>query len=170
MRATMESSDPKGRSTMSTVERPTDARAGYPPPALTAVVLALFAVALAVCAVAVIGETSGRALVSYAPVAATVVDEHTEERLVADRRGSSNEPFRVVSVELPDGVRADVRSDDLIVGATATVYRSDSGAVFETPPARPGLLEWALCAATVVAAVVLAAASVRGVLRLPRSS
>ena len=155
---------------MATVQRPTDDRAGYPPPALTALVLALFAVAFAVCAVVVIGETSARALASYTPVEATVVDEHTEERLVADRRGSSNEPFRVVSVELPDGVRADVRSDDLIVGATAAVYRSDSGAVFETPPPRPGLLEWALCAATVAAAVVLAAVSVRCVLRLRRSS
>jgi hypothetical protein len=155
---------------MATVQRPTDDRAGYPPPALTALVLALFAVALAVCAVAMIGETSARALASYTPVEATVVDEHTEERLVADRRGSSNEPFRVVSVELPDGVRADVRSDDLVVGTTATVYRSDSGAVFETPPARPGLLEWALCAATVATAVALAVLSVRCFLRLRRSS
>ena len=104
---------------MATVRRATDDRAGYPPPALTALVLALFAVALAVCAVMMIGETSAGALASYTPVEATVVDEHTEERLVADRRGSSTEPFRVVSVELPDGVRADVRSDDLVVGATA---------------------------------------------------
>jgi hypothetical protein len=117
-----------------------------------------------------IGETSSRALASYTPVEATVVDEHTEERLVADRRGSSTVPFRVVSVELPDGARADVLSDDLVVGTTAALYRSDSGAVFETPPARPGVLEWALCAATVTAAVVLAALSVRGVLRLRRSS
>jgi hypothetical protein len=155
---------------MATVRRPTDDRAGYPPPALTALVLALFAVALAVCAVVMIGETSALALASYTPIEATVVDEHTEDRLVADRRGSSTEPFRVVTVEPPDGVRADVRSDDLIVGATARVYRSDSGAVFEAPPARPGVLEWALCAATVAAAVVLAALSVRGVLRLRRSS
>ena len=170
MRATMEASDPKGRTTMATVRRSTDDRAGYPPPALTALVLALFAIALAVCAVMVIGETSARALASYTAVEATVVDEHTEDRLVADRRGSSAEPFRVVSVELPDGVRADVRSDDLVVGATASVYRSDSGAVFETQPARPGVLEWALCAATVAAAVVLAVLSVRCVLRLRRSS
>ena len=166
----MESSDPKGRTPMTTVQRRTDARAGYPPPALTAVVLALFAIALAVSAVAMIGQSSAGALTSYTPVEVTVVDEHTEERLVADRRGSSNVPFRVVSVELPDGVRADVRSDDLVVGATATVYRSDSGAVFETPPARPGVLEWALCVVTVVAAVVLAALSVRSVLRLHRPS
>ena len=155
---------------MATIRRPTHDRAGYPPPALTALVLALFAVALAVCAVVMIGETSARALASYTPVEATIVDEHTEERLVADRRGSSTEPFRVVSVELPDGARADVRSDDLVVGTTAAIYRSDSGAVFETPPARPGVLEWALCAATVAAAVALAALSVRSVLRLRRSS
>ena len=61
MRATMESSDPKGRTTMATVRRPTHDRAGYPPPALTALVLALFAVALAVCAVVMIGESSSRA-------------------------------------------------------------------------------------------------------------
>lgn len=156
---------------MTTVRRRTDDRAGYPPPALTAAVLALITVALAVCAVVVIGETSARALASYTPVEATVVDEHTEEALVADRRGSSRVPFRVVSVELPDGIRADVRSDDLEVGATATVYRSDSGAVFETPPARPTLLEWALCAAIVVATVVMAIVTVRCVLRLrPTSS
>ena len=131
--------------------------------------LALFAVVLAVSAVAVIVDTSARALASYTPIEAKVVGEHTEERLVADRRGSSSEPFRVVSVELPDGVRADVRSDDLVVGATAAVYRSDSGAVFETPPARPG---------AGVDAVRgdrggrgrLAALSVRCVLRLRRSS
>jgi hypothetical protein len=133
-------------------------------------VLALFAVAFAVCAGAVIVDTTSRALASYAPVEATVVGEHTGKRLVADRRGSSTEPFRVVSVELPGGVRADVRSDDLVVGATATVYLSNSGAVFEAPPARPGLLEWGLCAATVVAALVLAAVSVRSTLRLRRSS
>lgn len=154
---------------MTFVERRDDARDGYPPPAVTAAVLALIAVALAVWAVAVIGETSARALASYTPVEATVVDERTEMRLVADRRGSSPRPFRVVTVELHDGSHADVRSDDLTVGATATVYRSDSGAVFETPPARPGPLEWILCAAIVAAAVVLAFASARGVLRRPRS-
>lgn len=155
---------------MTTARRRTDDRAGYPPPALTAAVLTLITLALAVCAVVVIGEASARALASYAPVEATVVDEHTEERLVADRRGSSRVPFRVVSVELPDGVRADVPSDDLAVGATVTVYRSDSGAVFETPPARPAVLEWALCAAIVAATVLMAIVSVRSVLRLRRSS
>ena len=155
---------------MTSTQRRTDDRAGYPPPALTAAVLALITAVLAVCAVVVIGEVSARALASYTPVEATVVDERTEERLVADRRGSSREPVRVVSVELPDGVRADVPSDDLVVGATATVYRSDSGAVFETPPGRPGFLEWALCAAIVAAAIVLAVVSVRSVLRLRTSS
>lgn len=155
---------------MTTARRRTDDRAGYPPPALTAVVLALITVALAVCAVFVIGETSARALSSYTPVEAIVVDEHTEEALIADRRGSSRVSFRVVSVELPDGIRADVRSDDLDVGATATVYRSDSGAVFETPPARPAFLEWALCAAIVAATAVMAIVTVRCVLRLRPTS
>lgn len=155
---------------MTTARRRTDDRAGYPPPALTAAVLALITLALAVCSVVVIGETSARAFASYTPVEATVVDEHTEERLVADRRGSSRVPFRVVSVELPDGARTDVPSDDLVVGATATVYRSDSGAVFETPPARPSVLEWALCAAIVAATVVMAIVSVRSVLGLRRPS
>lgn len=154
---------------MTTAERRTDHRDGYPPPALSAAVLALIAIALAVWAAAVLGETSTRAFASYTPVEATVVGERTEERLVADRRGSSREPFRVVTVELPGGARADVRSDDLAVGATATVYRNDSGEVFETRPARPGLLEWGLCAGVVVAAVVLTFASVRSALRL-RSS
>ena len=155
---------------MTSDEGRTDDRDGYPPPALTAVVLGLIAVILAGWAVAVIGETSTRALATYAPVEATVVDEHTEMRLVADRRGSSPEPFRLVTVELPDGVRADVRSDDLAIGTTTTVYRSDAGAVFETPPARPGLLEWALCVSLVVAALVVAYTSVRAVLRLCPSS
>ena len=154
---------------MAAVERPTHGGAGNPPPALTALVLALFAVVLAVSAVAVIVDTSARAVASYTPIEAKVVGEHSEDRLVADRRGSSSEPFRVVSVELPGGVRADVRSDDLAVGATATVYLSDSGAVFEAPPARPGALEWTLCAATVAAAIALATLSVRSVLRLRRS-
>ncbi len=166
----METSDPKGRTTMTTAERRTDDRAGYPPPALTAAVLALIAVVLAVWAVLALSETSARALESYTPVGAIVVDEHTETRLVADRRGSSSEPLRVVSVELPDGARADLRSDDLAVGASATVYRSESGAVFESPPARPGLLEWTLCAAIVAAAVVMTVVSVRSVLRLRPSS
>jgi hypothetical protein len=129
-------------------------------------VLALIAVDFAVWAVVVLGENSARALATYMPLEVTVVDEHSEERLVADRRGSSSEPLRVVSVELPDGDRADLRSNDLAVGATATVYRSDSGAVFETPPPPPGPLEWALGAAIMAAAVVLAIVSVRCALRL----
>ena len=75
-----------------------------------------------------------------------------------------------MTVELPDGARADVRSDDLTIGTTATVYRSDSGAVFETSPTRPGPLEWALCAGMVAAAVLVAFVSVRVVLRLRSSS
>lgn len=150
---------------MTTAERRTEDRAGYPPPAVTAAVLALIAVVLGVCAVIALSETSARALASYTPVEATVVDERTEERLVADRRGSSREAFRVVSVELPGGARADLRSEELVVGTTATVYRSDSGAVYETPPVPPGLLEWALCAAVVAAAVLLALAAVRFALR-----
>jgi hypothetical protein len=155
---------------MTSPRRRTDHRPGYPPPALTAAVLALITVVLALWAVAVIGETSARALATYTPVEATVVDEHTEMRLVADRRGSRPEPFRVVTVQLADGGRADLRSDDLVVGASATVYRSDSGAVFESPPARPGLLEWSLCAGVVAAAVVMALVSVRVVLRLRPAS
>ena len=155
---------------MTSAERRTDDRGGYPPPALSAVVLGLIAVILAIWAVAVIGETAARAFATYAPVEATVVDERTEMRLVADRRGSSPQPFRVVTVELPDGVRADVRSDDLALGTTATVYRSDSVAVFETPPARPGPLEWTLCSAILAASVVLALLSVRSALSLRSSS
>lgn len=151
---------------MTSTERRTDPRSGYPPPVLTAVVLGLIALILAAWAVAVIAETSARAFASYAPVEAAVVDEHTEMRLVADRRGSSPEPFRVVTVELPDGTRADVPSDDLAVGASVTVYRSDAGAVFETLPARPGLLEWSLCVAIVAAAVALAGLAVRSARRL----
>ncbi|HET9311017.1 MAG TPA: hypothetical protein VFP41_07325, partial [Actinomycetota bacterium] len=90
--------------------------------------------------------------------------------MVADRRGSSPEMFRVVTVELPDGARADLRSDDLAVGATATVYRSESGAVFESPPAAPGFFDWFLCAAIVAAAIVLTVATVRSVMRLRRPS
>ena len=56
---------------MTTVQRRTEDRAGYPPPALTAVVLALFAIALAVSAVAMIGQTSAGALASYTPVEVT---------------------------------------------------------------------------------------------------
>lgn len=166
----MEASEPKGRTAMSSAERRTDDRDGYPPPALTAAVLGLIAVVLAVWAVAVIGETAARALATYTPLEARVVDELTDMRLVADRRGSSPEQYRVVVVELPDGARADVRSEDLAVGATATVYRSESGAVFASPPARPGLVEWILCAAIVAAAIVLAVVSVRCVMRLRPSS
>lgn len=155
---------------MTTAERRTVGRDGYPPPAVTAAVLGLIAIVLAVWAVAALGEVSTRALASYAPVEATVVDERIEERLIADRRGSSRVPFRVVTVELPDGARADVRSDLLTVGATATVFRSDSGMVVETPPARPGLLEWSLCAAIVAAGVFLSFVSVRKVLQLRSSS
>jgi hypothetical protein len=155
---------------MTAAEPRTDRRAGYPPPALTAVVLAIIAVVLGVCAVIAISETSARAFASYTPVEVTVVDEHTEEGLVADRRGSIRVPIRVVSVELPDGARADLRSDTLAVGTTSTVHRSDSGAVVETPPARPGLFEWSLCAAIVVVAAVMAVVATRGVLRLRRPS
>jgi hypothetical protein len=155
---------------MTASERRTDDRSGYPPPAVTAVVLALIAVVLGVCAVLALGETSARALASYMPVEATVVDERTEEALVADRRGNARELFRVVTVELSGGARADVRSDALAVGTTATVYISDSGAVFVSTPARPGFLEWALCAAVVAAAIVLAVASVRTALRMRRRS
>lgn len=150
---------------MTSAER-TDDRDGYPPPALTVVVLGLIAVILTAWAVAVVVETTARAFTSYAPVEATVVDEHSEMRLVADRRGSSPEPIRVVTVELPHGARADIPSDDLAIGASVTVYGSDAGAVFETPPARPGLLEWVLCVAIVAAAVVLAALTVRSARRL----
>jgi hypothetical protein len=153
---------------MTAAEPWTDRRAGYPPPALTAIVLAIIAVVLGVCAVIAISDTSARAFASYTSVEVLIVDEHTEEGLVADRRGSIRVPFRVVSVELPDGARADLRSDTLAVGTTSTVYRSDSGAVFETPPARPGFLEWALCAAIMAAAVALAVVATRGVLRLRR--
>jgi hypothetical protein len=154
---------------MTTAERRTDDRDGYPPPALTAAVLGLIAVVLAVWAVAAIGQTLDRALTAYTPVEVTVVDERTEERLVADRRGSRLEPFRVVTVELPDRSSADVRSDDLAIGDTATVSRSDAGLLFETAPPRPGPLEWSLCAALVTATVVLAFAAARSALRLRRS-
>jgi hypothetical protein len=151
---------------MTSAERRTDDRDGYPPPALTAVVLGIITVILGIWAVAVIGETSARAFATYAPVEATVVDERTETRFFADRLGGRLESFRVVTVELTDGVRADVRSDDLAVGATATVYRDDAGAVLELPPAPPGPLEWGLAAAIVAAAAVLAVVTVRSARRL----
>ena len=148
-------------------DRPTDGRReGYPPPVLTAAVLALGAIVLALLAVFAITDTSARALTTYDPVEATVVDAHDEERLVADRRGSRTEDVRVVSVQLPDGTRADLRSEDLVVGTAVRVHVGDSGAVFEAPPPRPGLLEWSLCAATAGAAVVLATVSIRSALRL----
>lgn len=153
---------------MTCAERRSYDRDGYPPPVLTAAVLGVIAVLLAVWAVAVIGEVSARAFASYTPVEATVVDERIEERLVADRRGSARAPFRVVTVELPDGGRADLRSDGLAVGATATVHRSDAGTVFEVPPARPGPLEWGLSATIVVSSVGLAVVSARSV-RRPRA-
>lgn len=155
---------------MTTAEQRTDDRDGYPPPALTAAVLALITVVFAVWAVAVIGETAARALASYTPVEATVVDERTEERLFADRTGPRLERSRIVSLELPDGARSELRSDALAVGTTATVYRSDSGAMFEAPPERPGVLEWILCVAIAAATVALAIVTVRCVLRLRPSS
>jgi hypothetical protein len=151
---------------MTSAERRTDDRDGYPPPALTAVVLGIITVILGIWAVAVIGETSARAFATYAPVEATVVDERTEMRFIADRLGGGLETFRVVTVELTDEARADVRSDDLAVGATATVYRDDAGDVFEIPPAPPGPLEWGLSAAIVAAAAVLAVVTVRSARRL----
>ncbi|MRX42674.1 hypothetical protein [Agromyces kandeliae] len=152
---------------MADIRRRTDPRAGYPPRWLTAVVLAIGAVALGIAAVAAIGDTAARAAASTSPVTATVVGERTEDRLVADRRGTRYVPFRFVVVELPDGTSAEVRSDELVVGADATVHRTDSGTVSETPPEPPGPLEWAVCATAVGGAVVLAAGSLR-VLSRPR--
>ncbi|GAA1056464.1 hypothetical protein GCM10017608_31970 [Agromyces luteolus] len=154
---------------MADVRRPTDERAGYPPRRLTAAVLAIGAIALGALGVVAIVETASRAITSTSPVATTVVGEYTEERLVADRRGSRYAPFRYVIVELPDGTAADVRSDDLDVGADATVYRSDSGAVFETPPSAPGPIEWAVCASAVAGALALGVGSVRAMRRPTRS-
>jgi hypothetical protein len=151
---------------MTSAERRTDDRDGYPPPALTAAVLGIITVILSIWAVAAIGETSTRAFATYAPVEVTVVDERTEMRFFADRLGGRLEPFRVVTVELADDVRVDVRSDDLTVGATATVYRDDAGAVVEIPPVPPGPLEWGLSAAIVAVAVVLAVVTVRSARRL----
>ncbi|WP_430646197.1 hypothetical protein [Agromyces sp. GXS1127] len=143
--------------------RRTDERTGLPPRRITAAVLAIGAVALAITATVAVDETVSRATTSTSPVAAVVVAEHTEERLVADRRGSRSAPFRYVTVELPDGTTADVRSDDLAVGTEAEVYRSDSGAVFETPPEAPGAIEWAVCAGAVAGAIALGAGSVRAI-------
>ena len=50
-----------------------------------------------------------------------MIDEHVEERTVVGRRGSTSAPFRIVSVELPDGGLAELHSDDLQVGTTGTV-------------------------------------------------
>jgi hypothetical protein len=151
---------------MTEAGRRTEDRTGDPPRALTAGVLALMAAVVAVWGLAVIGETSVRAFASYTPVEATVVGERVEDRLVADRRGSTRIPARVVTVELPDGARADLRSDDLAVGAVTTVVRSDAGTVFGAPPPRPGPLEWGLAGAIVAGAIALAVVSVRSVLRL----
>ncbi|TYL52309.1 hypothetical protein [Agromyces mariniharenae] len=155
---------------MMTTERRIEERTGYPPPALTAAVLAVLAIVLAVVGVWALAETSARAFATYTPVEASVVDEHGERLVVADRRGNRTETVRVVSVELPDGARADLRSADLGVGTTATVYLSSTGTVSESPPEPPSLLEWMIGAAAVVAAVVLGVLSVRVVLRLRRSS
>ncbi|WP_438856293.1 hypothetical protein [Agromyces sp. M3QZ16-3] len=148
---------------MADIPRRSDERTGVPPRLLTAAVLAIGAVALAIAAIIATGETTSRAITSTSPVAATVVGEYTEERLVADRRGSRFAPFRYVVVELPDGTTADVRSDDLAVGADAALYRSAAGDVFETPPDAPGPLEWAVCASAVAGAMALGAGSVRAV-------
>ncbi|WP_173922096.1 hypothetical protein [Agromyces sp. Marseille-P2726] len=153
-----------------TADHRTREPAGYPPPAVTATVLAIMAAVLGVLAVVAIIQTSARATATYPPVEATVVAEHTEQAMVADRRGNGLESFRVVTVELPDGASADLRSDDLVVGDTATVYGSESGAVFETPPPKPGPFDWALCVAIVAAAGVLTVAAVRSVMRLRRPS
>jgi hypothetical protein len=148
-----------------TDERRTEDRTGYPPPALTAAVLGIMAVVLAVVAIFMVAETSTRAFASFTPLRATVVDEHSVAQVVADRRGNRTDRVRVVTVELPDGALAELRSEDLAVGATATVYLSDSGAAYETPPEPPGLLEWMLCATVAAAAVLLAVLSVRSVRR-----
>ena len=118
---------------------------------------------------AVIGDTVGRAFASYTPVEASVVDEHTEQRIVADRRGNNTDVVRIVTVELPEGIRADVPSDDLAVGSDATVYLSGSGAVFASPPPPPGVLEWALCALVLTATIVLGVVTVRAAGRLRRA-
>ena len=152
-----------------TTERRTDERTGYPPPALTAAVLALLAVVLAVVGISALVDTSARAFATYTPLEASVVDEHDEQLIVADRRGSRTETVRVVTVELPDGGRADLRSADLGVGTTATVYASSTGAVFEAPPGPPSLLEWMAGVAAVAAGVVLGVLSMRVVLRVRRS-
>jgi hypothetical protein len=153
-----------------TDDRRSDDRAGYPPPAVTAAVLAIAAVVFAVVAVVMIVETSSRAFASYTPLQATVVDEHSEQLMVADRRGNRTETVRVVTVELPDGALTDLRSEDLEIGSTATVYLDGSGAAYETPPEPPGVLEWVLCAAAVAASVALAVLAVRSVRRVRAST
>ena len=153
-----------------TAEPRTDDRTGYPPPAVTAAVLAIAAFVFAVVAVVMIVETSSRAFASYTPMQATVVDEHSEQLMVADRRGNRTETVRVVTVELPDGALTDLRSEDLAVGSTATVYLDGSGAAYETPPEPPGVLEWVLCVAAVGASIVLAVLAVRSVRRVRASA
>ncbi|WP_353828882.1 hypothetical protein [Agromyces sp. SYSU T0242] len=140
---------------MADVRGRTDDRAGYPPRRLTALVLAVGALALGAAGIGAIGETSGRAALATEPVTAIVVDERVDERLVADRRGSRLVPFRIVGVELPDGSLAEVRSDTLAVGSTATVYVGGPGTAFETPPEPPGPLEWTVGAAAIAGGVTL---------------
>ena len=153
---------------MTATRQRAEERAGYPPPALTVAVLAILTLALAICAVVAITQTAGRATAAYTPIEATVVDEHTEQFMVADRRGSSFATARIVTVELPDGVLADLRSDDLAVGDTTTVYLDASGAAFESRPPPPSALEWVLCAAVLSGAVVLGVVTVRAARHLRR--
>lgn len=143
-------------------------RDGTPPPAVAAAVLAVLAVLLAAWTVAAVAETAARASTASTPVQAVVVDERVEERVVGDRRGSRPAPFRIVVVELPDGTRADLRSEELAVGAEVTVHRDDAGRVFARPPAAPGLLEWSLCTALAASSVLLAVASLRAAVRARR--
>lgn len=152
---------------MSTDRRAED-RAGYPPPAVTAAVLAILAVVLGVVAVGAIVDTSARATETVTAVEVTVLHERTEEQTTIGRRGSITAPYRVVAVELPSGGLAELRSDDLEVGSTATVYRTESGRIVEAPPPPPGALEWGLCTAAAAAAVVLAIAAIRAAGRARR--
>ncbi|BDZ53501.1 hypothetical protein [Agromyces marinus] len=149
---------------MADARRRTEDRPGYPPLGLTAAVLALGAILLGSAAVVGIAEVSARASASYEAVVASIVDEGSEQQLVADRRGSRQAQYRVVSVELADGTRAEIRSDDLAVGERATVYRSTGGTIAATIPDPPGPLEWAVCAGAVLGALALAVASVRTIL------
>ena len=136
-----------------TDERRTEDRTGYPPPALTAVVLGIMAVVLAVVAIVMVAETSTRAFASFTPLRASVVDEHFEAQVVADRRGNRTDRVRVVTVELPDGALAELRSEDLAVGATATVSCSVSSS---TTVAWSGVYD---ANARVVVSVIIATAT-----------